>query len=104
MRNQVANISYAKSLMNQNAIAKWNLDFSKGIARIVGLDGFAGNDVMFLDPRTVGRHPVRIKDNLSCMTQTWQQRKLSASDTDPISLDLFSALPQRQLKRRHIHR
>src|SRR5437667_12276409 len=92
-----------RCLMDQDAIAKRNLNLSERIARVIGLNPFSRDDVAIFYPWTVRWDPFRIKNDLGCAAQTAGKRKLSPSYTDAVGPGLFSILPQRQLKRGDVY-
>jgi hypothetical protein len=57
---------------------------------------------MFINPFAVRRNPIRIENDLSRVAQAARQRKLFAADSNLVSPDFFSALPQRRLKRGNV--
>src|SRR5215813_6832239 len=84
--------------MNKDAFAQRNLNLAQRVPRIISFHPFARGDVMIFDPGAVRRYPIRIENNLVSATQTAGQRKILSADSNRIRLNLFSALPKRQLK------
>src|SRR6185436_5412145 len=84
--------------MNQNAAAEWDLNFTQRIARVIGLNMLAGDDIMIINPGAIRRNPLRIEDNLIRIAQAGRQLKFIAPNTDAVGFNFLSVLPKRQLE------
>ena len=103
MRDQAADITGGRSLVNQITIAERNLHLAERVARIAGLDNFPRLDAFFLaHPITRRRYPRRIPNKLGCLAVADVDWMVLQSDANVVRLHLFAVLPKRQAKRRHI--